>query len=74
MEAVKDNGRISLGGEEIQTSTEPPRKSSLRKTDKALQDEGRTIKKTIKGKVDSADVKKKFNLSDEPQINAITYN
>ena len=32
------------------------------------------MKKTSNGKVDSSDVKKNFNMQDEPTINHITYN
>jgi hypothetical protein len=53
-----------------------PKRSSSNKGERPEKnmDEGRTVKKTNNGKVDSSDVKKNFPMQDEPHINHITYN
>jgi hypothetical protein len=38
------------------------------------QEEGKIVRKTVKGKIDSSDIKRHLNLSGEPQINHIACN
>jgi hypothetical protein len=51
-----------------------PNGALTRETPSLSHDEGRITRKTLKGKVESADIKKSLNLVDEPQINHITCN
>jgi hypothetical protein len=51
-----------------------PNGNLTRDTPNLSHDEGKITRKTLKGHVESADIKKSLNLSDEPQINHITCN
>jgi len=52
------------------------KKLSSNKLEKRLSgaEEGRCVKRSERGKVDSHEIKRLYNLSNEPIINQITYN
>jgi hypothetical protein len=54
----------------------PIKKSTLPIADKPLliHEEGRIVRKAVKGHIDSADIKRSLNLQDDPQINHVTCN
>ena len=55
---------------------EIPRRASQTSNEKPVlsSDDGKIVRKAIKGKVDSADIKRGLNLENEPIINHVTCN
>ena len=69
----ESNNHQGSGGQEDSS----PNKGSLTPGDKPFvftHEEGRIMRKAVKGHIESSDIKRSLNLHDDPQINHVTLN